>query len=733
MKVLFKKTFSITLIVLMLFISTGLFELKYTFADSASSENLIINPGFENTTSGTGVADGWGKHGTGAFTITNSPVSGGYKAQRIAVSNQPYNEFSAVNQIANVVPGQSYTISGRFFIENITNAKVQLYADFVQGGTVIGSKILDFPNDAAGQYITLSGNGVVPNATSVVIYALIRSTSDGGAGAFVVDNVVFKYTNDSNLIANADFENVRNEQNNPSDWDYLNYPQSSINTVASPTLSGSKAQKISVSSLPANEYVAMIQKIRVNAGKKINISGALFIESLSNAKARIYVDFKNSFTYLDTKILEYDKSTNGNYITLSDIIQVPNDATYAVIYIGIQSIGTNGSGSIYADSFSAHYTDDGNRFINGDFESQGSSTLGNGWLPSYGMDTHDFQIKSEEYGNSVQYINASNIRANEYVGVSQLLKVTPNENYTIGGRFKVESINNAKIQLYADFFSAQGAYLDTNVVEYTNSTYGGYITISNTGKVPANAVYTRVYALIRAIQNNGSAIIYVDDMSFSYDNNLLSNANFEVSNFGTEIPHNWKIHKQPDLAGGVFLFEDKSLDKAVNSTYSSNGRLSMQSLLDGDKSFSTLFRYDRNGNLTSRIKAVTKDVDARIHKGHKSQKIFAADIPNNSFVGISQNIRVLPNRSFSIESYVNVNMLYRSKIQMYIDFYAQNGSYISNLIKETAEVNGKYTLLTNNGTVPSNAVTADVYFLLRSTGDQGAGMFHVDTASFKYN
>ncbi|WP_042203080.1 hypothetical protein [Paenibacillus camerounensis] len=734
MKLLFKKTLSITLIVLMLFISTGLSDLKHVLADSVSSENLIVNPGFENTTSNTGVADGWGKHGTGVFNIVGYPISGGSKAQKISVNNQPYNEISAVKQTVRVEPGRSYTFSGRFFIEKISNAKVQLYADFYQGNTIVDSKVFDLPSEASIQYLTLGGNGIVPDTSSVVIYALIRSTSNGGSGDVIIDNLVFKYTNDSNLIGNADFENVKNDQSTSNDWDYVSLSSnSSINTVAYPVMSGTKAQKISASSLSVNGSVGVLQKLKIDGGKRFHISGSLFIEAISNAKAQIYIDFMNSTNYIDASIIEYDQLSNGGYITLSNIGRIPDNATYAVIYVLLRGTKAGGSGTIYADSLNFQYTDDSNQFSNGNFESQGSSTIGNGWLPSYGLDTHSFQIKTEEYGNSVQYINASNIRANEYVGVSQILKVSPNESYTIGGRLKVESINNAKIQLYADFFSAQGAYLDANVVEHSNTTYGGYITISNTGKVPSNAVYTRVYALIRATQNNGSASIYIDDMNFSYDTNLLSNGDFEINNFGTEIPHNWTIHKQLELAGGVFLVKDNPVDRAVNNSYSSNGRLAMQSLLDGDKSFSILFKYDRNGNLTNRIMAATKDDGSRIRQGHKSLKVYAADLQNNNYVGISQNIRVFPNKSFSVESYFDVNMLYRSKIQMYIDFYAQNGSVISSNIKETAEVNGKYVVLANNGTVPSTAVTATVYFLLRSTGDQGAGMFHLDSVNFKYN
>ncbi|NOU79313.1 hypothetical protein GC101_10510 [Paenibacillus sp. LMG 31459] len=222
------------------------------------------------------------------------------------------------------------------------------------------------------------------------------------------------------------------------------------------------------------------------------------IESLSNAKAQIYIDFVNSAgNYLGTTILEYAKQTNGVYMTLSDTGQIPKDTTFAYIYVMIRGTGINGSGTIYADSLNFHYTNEANLFNNGNFEAQGSATLGNGWYPSYGNDNHNYQLVSDNYGNTVQKIEASNIQVNTYVELSQILKVVPGQKYTMSGRFKVDSISNAKVQLYADFLTGTGSHLEANVVELPSVTKGGYVIISNTGIVPVNADYARVYAIIR--------------------------------------------------------------------------------------------------------------------------------------------------------------------------------------------------------------------------------------------
>jgi len=151
-------------------------------------------------------------------------------------------------------------------------------------------------------------------------------------------------------------------------------------------------------------------------------------------------------------------------------------------------------------------------------------------LPNYGNDNHTYKLVSESYGNTVQQIDASDIKANDYVGISQMLKVVPAKKYTMSDRLKVDRITNAKVQLYADFFTSSGAFISANIVELPATTQGGYTIISNTGTSPSNADYARVYAIIRATSGGGTASVYLDDMRFSYRSNLLDNSDFEVSN-----------------------------------------------------------------------------------------------------------------------------------------------------------------------------------------------------------
>ncbi|MEK5032869.1 hypothetical protein MKY96_15545 [Paenibacillus sp. FSL R7-0302] len=710
----------------------GMFNSDYIAADaSIGTGNLVKNSGFEATTNGSSIADNWVSHGIGNFEVISSKVSGGSKAQKVSISNLPTNHFSGVSQTLSVKPGQLYTMNGRFYIESISNAKVQLYADFFNAGAFVDSKVYELPSQATGQFVNLGGNGVVPKgATTVVIYALIRSGSDVNSGTFITDNISFQYTNDSNLIINSDYENFSNTLANSDDWDYTTSYNPTFSSVAYPSLSGARAQQIKVSSLPVNGYAGILQKIKVDPGKSFQASGALLIENLSNAKAQIYIDFMSSSgNYTGTTIPEYAKSTNGTYMTLSDTGQIPKDTTYAVIYVIIRGTGNNGSGSMYVDSLNFHYTKEANLFNNGNFEAPGSNGLGSGWLPSYGNDNHTYRLVSESYGNTVQQIDASNIKANEYVGISQMLKVVPAKKYTMSGRLKVDRISNARVQLYADFFTGSGAFVDANIVELPATTQGGYITIANTGSVPSNADYARVYAIIRATSGGGVASIYVDDMRFSYSSNLIDNADFEVSNYGSETPLNWTIHKPVGVEDEIRLVENSPAKGATTNSYSAAGRLLNQTLIQGTQTYNTFYKYDLNGNLTKKS-TVIGTLEA--FHNQKSVEVRGFGIPVNQYVGVSQTLRVIPEKAYMVSGNINISLLYQSRVQMYIDFYAMDGSFVSSSIKDTTEANGKYVLLTNEGVIPSKAVFANVYFLIRSAGESGAGTFYLDSASFDY-
>uniref|UniRef100_UPI00403F5716 hypothetical protein n=1 Tax=Paenibacillus sp. FSL E2-0190 TaxID=2954504 RepID=UPI00403F5716 len=154
-----------------------------------------------------------------------------------------------------------------------------------------------------------------------------------------------------------------------------------------------------------------------------------------------------------------------------------------------------------------------------------------------------------------------------------------------------------------------------------------------------------------------------------------------------------------------------------------------QTLIKGTQTYNISYKYDLNGNLTKKTTAMGT---LEAFHDQKSLEVRGFEIPANQFVGVSQSLRVIPDKSYMVSGNINISMLYQSRVQMYIDFYAMDGSFVSSSIKDITEASGKYTLLTNEGVIPSKAVFANVYFLIRSAGDSGAGIFYLDSASFDY-
>ncbi|NOU79314.1 hypothetical protein GC101_10515 [Paenibacillus sp. LMG 31459] len=78
-------------------------------------------------------------------------------------------------------------------------------------------------------------------------------------------------------------------------------------------------------------------------------------------------------------------------------------------------------------------------------------------------------------------------------------------------------------------------------------------------------------------------------MRFSYSNNLLDNADFELNNFGTETPYNWTLHKQLATEEEIKLVENTTVKDMTINSYSTAGRMLSQSYMKGTQTYNTLF------------------------------------------------------------------------------------------------------------------------------------------------
>ncbi|PWK14309.1 fibronectin type III domain-containing protein [Tumebacillus permanentifrigoris] len=139
-------------------------------------------------------------------------------------------------------------------------------------------------------------------------------------------------------------------------------------------------------------------------------------------------------------------------------------------------------------------------------------------------------------GRYAQKVAGSGIPNGSAIDVYQSVAARANTAYTVSGMYNIESLNNAFVQLYIDFYDVDGHFIKSNSVKYgvtvpsymqltDNDTEPGYMlmanTLTTTGYVqltrsiitPANTASFRLYAVLRASANNASGTFYVDDLS----------------------------------------------------------------------------------------------------------------------------------------------------------------------------------------------------------------------------
>lgn len=113
--------------------------------------------------------------------------------------------------------------------------------------------------------------------------------------------------------------------------------------------SGIQAQKISATGLNNEQTIGVMQTVAVQPYQAFELKGALRVDSLNQAKAKLFVEFHSATNqYIGGKVIEQSQVTNG-YVTLQGQGVVPGNATKALIQIAISGTGANGSGTIYAD------------------------------------------------------------------------------------------------------------------------------------------------------------------------------------------------------------------------------------------------------------------------------------------------------------------------------------------------------------------------------------------------
>lgn len=171
---------------------------------------------------------------------------------------------------------------------------------------------------------------------------------------------------------------------------------------------------------------------------------------------------------------------------------------------------------------SAHVAQATSTLTNTDFETYtGSNGVADGWTkvdtPSV---TDNVYLVSTPVasGSQAQYISGSGISIGGVVLINQIIDVQANKVFNLNAKFNVISLNNAKAQLYVDYFSLPNGdykgFISSKNTDLTTTT-SGYVTVQNNGTIPVNAVSARIYAVLKSTADNASGAFYVDSMDFT--------------------------------------------------------------------------------------------------------------------------------------------------------------------------------------------------------------------------
>lgn len=645
----------------------------------AMKDTLLINDSFEIANGNTGLAEGWAKYisagATDGIQIVNTPVHSGNRAQKVSGSNIANGDSVMVSQLSNVESGKIYNMSGQFLIESLQNSKVQLFANFYNASNQVVAEAKNEVLSTNTGYTLIEKTGVVPvGATSVRVYAILKSVGTGASGTFYVDNLSFNTK--TGPLVNLGFETYTGNNGVADGWaKYIGAgAQDAVGVINTPVKSGSRAQKVSGSNIPNADSIMVSQLIPLESGKLFYMSAQFMIESLQNSKVQLFANFYNSANQYVGEARKEFYTTTTKYIPLEVNGAIPANATSVRIYAVLRAVGAGASGTFYVDDMVFNTKEI--QMINSGMEiSTIASGVADGWskyVSAVAVDDVHLVSSPVFSGTSAQKVSGSNIATGDSVMVSQLVPVESGKSFQMSGKFMIESLQNSKVQLFANFYNASNEYVGEARKEYSTVTTG-FVPLEVNGTIPATATTVRVYAILRSTNTGAAGTFYVDDIKFVTNRIPLVNSGFEVYSGSNGVADGWS--------------------KLVGTGAIDNVQV----------------------------------VNSPVFKGNTAQKIAGTSIPAGDSIMISQLVPVVSGDIRQLTANINVSELTNSKFQIYVNYYNSTGQLLANpVIIEYGSTTSNYIELSKSISIPEGALTARVYLILRSTANLGSGTIYAD-------
>ncbi|WP_028592994.1 hypothetical protein [Paenibacillus assamensis] len=437
----------------------------------------------------------------------------------IQCSELALHSFCGVSQTITVQPNQPFVYQAVLDIHQLVGVHAQMYVDFYdKQGKWVGAHIKDIHEDnGIPMYTTYSTSGLVPVAAEkATAYLLIRSDSANGSGSLDVTSASFQYGKNNNLIYNGHLQ-ISNGYNLSEAWTrHTGGPQNTVYERKKDQ--HNDIQEIKVSQLSGGAMGGIAQLIEVEPNKKFKVAGNFLISELNGAHVQLYVDFldKNG-VFVGANVTPYHSTTVGHWINLVNHGTVPANAVSARVYALVRGDKDNSAGTIQVDNITFSY-DENDTTVNGDFNAYYiDDHIAAHWKSALSVaQDKRYQLVNDGKGGVSQFVKGNRIQSGGYVGILQTFKVNPQRHFEADANLKIHELKDAKVQLYIDFFNAEGKYMQTNAKELNAVTGAQSVKVSASGEVPDGATHASVYILIRGNNNDAGGAITVENVQFTY-------------------------------------------------------------------------------------------------------------------------------------------------------------------------------------------------------------------------
>jgi hypothetical protein len=354
----------------------------------------------------------------------------------------------------------------------------------------------------------------------------------------------------SNLVKNGDFKYV-NKSGAPIAWEYV-ADNKAISNYRILKYGTRNVQQIKASNMPVGNSVGLKQTIAVTPQEHAGMRSSIRIEQLQNAHVVMALDYVDEKGNIIERMEKKSVLTSNVFVTISEQAgSVPKNAKNAIIHLGIQATGSNGSGSISVKGVEVVYDSSAffNRLSNHDFQGEGiqngASTIADYWERFDEQASSAFSMIMD--GGNKKQVVGRNGRGGKEVYVAQNIEVVPSRGYQLRGIFK--KTGGAVSHLRILFFHQNGTLAGTN---YTSSDSLSDITLSVRGTIPRGAAYAKIVAGAQFNSAQDSGNVYIDDIEFEYSTEpqALSNSLFTLFSNKSDIANGWE--KRGSHRYGIF-------------------------------------------------------------------------------------------------------------------------------------------------------------------------------------